>query len=1340
MAPKTQLPPSAFFTTLLHLLSQEQASEVQETTLLLSSTPPTTLARAGLAIVNLSIHTLRTGLGGRSVAELGLDPAVVYKDSKGELPEHGIRTGDIVRVGEMPKGTAKKKEVNELKGKGVEGVVTRVGQRAVWVALGKDGSGNDDVEEIPDGKLWLVKLANDVTYKRMNQTLTKLLKSPESSYTTLQRVLLGLSSPGTADVDQYKDMVFFDSTLNPSQQDAIRFALSSPELALIHGPPGTGKTYTLIELILQLLKQGQRVLVCGPSNISVDNIVERLALTSPSTPIVRLGHPARLLPSVVNHSLEVLTRTSEAAGIVNDVRKEMDEKQASIKKTRNGRERRAIYSDIKRLRKEYRERENKCIDGLVRGSKVVLSTLHGAGGRQVRDQEFDVVVIDEASQALEPQCWVPLIFGGSYVKKLVLAGDHLQLPPTVKSADNKDSKDEKKARIKILEDDLAKLSVKDGEVKAAKSWSLENTMFDRLLATHGSGIKRLLNTQYRMHEKIMRFPSEELYEGKLVAAESVKARLLKDLPYEVEESEDSIEPLVFFDTQGGDFPEKTEEDAGGQVHKSTLLGDSKSNEMEAAVVGMHVKNLVEAGVRDEDIAVVTPYNAQLSLLSSMLKEKYPNIELGSVDGFQGREKEAVVVSLVRSNAEKEVGFLAEKRRLNVAMTRPKRHLCVIGDSETVSRGSPFLKRWMKFLEDNADLRISSILLMVSTKRKMAFFQPNDWHEGEVAIHKRTHSDRFDNPTTPFLAPRYGNWIQRYPLMAIGTLDDEDRPWCTVWGSDQLPIAQPVAQSVMGVRTTVDASFDPVVQAIYQGQDDGEVFRAEGKGRLMSALSIHLEERSRVKLAGAVIAGALTASELIGEKAEAQGNSKAGKSGELQLVVKIDQSLGNCPKYLNKKHIVAHTPSPKLISESTHLTPKAIDLVHNADLFFIASAHKHEDMDCNHRGGAPGFIRVTNPENPGEPSTIVWPEYSGNNLYQTLGNLESTPHAGLVIPDFETGDVLYVTGDTETLFGADASKVIAKSTLAVKLRITGARFVENGLPFRGKLVEDSSQGRSPYNPRIRYLTTEKADEFGKTPGESVPTTAKLLKKTKLTPTITRYRFSLLDPTVFGPWKPGQYVAMDLSAEMDMGYSHMRDDDPSSLNDDYIRTFTVSSIPNSLGVHGEEFEVTVRTVGHVTKWLEWQRDGMCEIGIRGFGGEFVFEPNKRNAFVAAGIGITPLLGQMGDLDLEKLKICWSVGIRDVGLPLDILTQYPLLKDSDTTICLTGDESLLDADDMTKLQKLIDTGVKIQRRRIAREDLAPWEAEVDNWYLCTAPAMRKQVQEWLPGTVVNFENFDY
>ncbi|TQS31744.1 hypothetical protein Golomagni_07968, partial [Golovinomyces magnicellulatus] len=322
----------------------------------------------------------------------------------------------------------------------------------------------------------------------------------------------------------------------------------------------------------------------------------------------------------------------------------MDAKQASIKKTKSGKERRQIYMDLKELRKEYRERERKCVENLVKGSKVVLATLHGAGGYQLRNDEFDVIIIDEASQALEAQCWVPLLSA----KKAVCAGDHLQLPPTIKSLNSKE-----------------KTKLKDVGVTPIKGVTLETTLFDRLLALHGPSIKRMLTTQYRMNEKIMRFPSDELYDSKLIAADSVKDRLLKDLDYEVADTEDTNEPLVFIDTQGGDFPERNEDDDKDDPKKgkASLYGESKSNEMEASLVKQHVSQLVEAGVRPEDIAVVTPYNAQLGVLAP-LKEKFSGIELGSVDGFQGREKEAVIVSLVRSNAEGEVGFLGEKRRLN----------------------------------------------------------------------------------------------------------------------------------------------------------------------------------------------------------------------------------------------------------------------------------------------------------------------------------------------------------------------------------------------------------------------------------------------------------------------------------------------------------------------------------------------------------------------------------------------------------------------------------------------------------------------------------------------------
>ncbi|KAH6862608.1 DNA helicase-like protein [Alternaria alternata] len=617
MPKSTDIP--SFAASQLTLLDAELQAELSETNALLSSHTPTALSRAGLAILNLNVSSIRTGLGGKTVVELGLDSAVVAKGEKPDIPEHGIRVGDIVAVQDQPSGSAKKTEKKELEKKGAEGVVLRVRRENVEIVLDKEDA------DVPTGsKLWIVKLANDVTYKRMNQTMSRLQKLGDQEYTPFMRVLFGQASPTPLPSDlndplnPLHKLEWNDPGLNDSQKEAIKFALASREVALIHGPPGTGKTHTLIELILQLLKQKLRLLVCGPSNISVDNIVERLA--SHKVPMVRLGHPARLLPSVLNHSLDVLTRTSEAAALVQDVRKEMDEKQSSIRKTRNAKERRQIYTELKELRQEYREREKGCVNNLVTGSKVVLATLHGAGGFHLKGQEFDVVIVDEASQALEAQCWVPLLWVKA--SKLVLAGDHLQLPPTIKSLNSNQTKVAKKDAKKSIGKDTR--AGEDNAEKAAgkpiDGMTLETTLFDRLLALHGPSIKRMLTTQYRMHEKIMRFPSDELYDSKLIAADFVKDRLLKDLKYDVEDTEDTQEPLVFWDTQGGDFPEKLEDEGViGKGGKGMSLGDSKSNEAEAALVKMHVGNLINAGVKAEDIAVVTPYNAQVRVSLTLVQ-------------------------------------------------------------------------------------------------------------------------------------------------------------------------------------------------------------------------------------------------------------------------------------------------------------------------------------------------------------------------------------------------------------------------------------------------------------------------------------------------------------------------------------------------------------------------------------------------------------------------------------------------------------------------------------------------------------------------------------------------
>ena len=304
----------------------------------------------------------------------------------------------------------------------------------------------------------------------------------------------------------------------------------------------------------------------------MDNLCERLSPLG--IPLVRLGHPARLLPSVLSHSLDALTRSSDQGMLLRDARDDVDKAFAKISKTRSGRERKEIYNEIKLLRKEVRVREKKCIDDVIRTSKVHLATLHGSGGRELFGKSWDVVIIDEASQALEAQSWIPLV----NAKKLILAGDHLQLPPTVKSA-----------------------------VKGKIS-PLETTLFDRMIEMYGKRCMRMLTVQYRMNEEINAFPSKTLYGGKLVAAESVAKRRLVDLD-EVEETENTSQAVVFVDTQGGEFPESTPEG-----DESPLLGESKRNEGEARIVKAMTKDLVNAGVLPSNIAVITPYNAQVSLV------------------------------------------------------------------------------------------------------------------------------------------------------------------------------------------------------------------------------------------------------------------------------------------------------------------------------------------------------------------------------------------------------------------------------------------------------------------------------------------------------------------------------------------------------------------------------------------------------------------------------------------------------------------------------------------------------------------------------------------------------
>ncbi|TKA72509.1 hypothetical protein B0A55_07027 [Friedmanniomyces simplex] len=619
---------------------------------------------------------------------------------------------------------------------------------------------------------------------------------------------------------------------------------------------------------------------------------------------------------------------------------------------------------------------------------------------------------------------------------------------------------------------------------------------------------------------------------------------------------------------------------------------------------------------------------------------------------------------------------------------------------------------------------------------MEFYQDMPWHDGEIKMQQLMRVPSMDNPTVPALSPQLAHHLQVAPLIAIGTLDQQGRPWTTLWGGEK-GLARSLGGGIAGFRTPVTGRHDPVVEELVGKEATGEVVKEAGRGRMIAGLTIDLETRKRVKLYGRMIAGALSRRE-----DEVTGHEKV--VAEIQLVLKIEQSIGNCPKYLNRKHIVPTFARPELISDTPQLSQRARDLISKADLFFLSSSRPDQDMDTNHRGGPPGFMRVVSNGSDSEPASMAWPEYSGNRMYQTLGNRTINPRCGICVPDFETGDMLYITGTTQIYTGKDANAFLPRSNLCIHLTITAARFVANALPFRG--TEGQS---SPYNPTVRYLSSEHKPASQATDNNQQQQ-ALLLTQTNLTPTISRFRFSLANATAH---TAGQYVTLDFSQYLNIGYSHMRDDDPRSLNDDFVRTFTVSSPPGDppnpvLRLKDDEFEITVRNVGVVTDFL-FKHDGAqgkdrcraseLEVSLKGFGGEFeVKQIGGEDVvyFVAAGIGITPLLPSFGSLDLARLRLVWTVRAGDVGLVMDTLAMYSDLAKS-LTLFVTG---CAESGGCEFLGELRETGAMVHLRRLQKGDLVGDDDGVSTYYVCTSVPMRKQVEEWLPAKRVVFEDFNF
>ncbi|PVU95491.1 hypothetical protein BB561_001785 [Smittium simulii] len=674
------------------LLQKEFDCELQELEFLQKNYSTKFLQKYGLALAGLRLTGVKSGLGGKEI--LTLEPLVTGN----KLAANQFKTGDVVElnnIGDKAK-TAQGQDSNKSK---ISGIVIRITDYKILISTDQEFPAEwKDICSV-------VKLANEVSFKRMIKAVVGLKNrasdNNRNNLTQLEHVLLGQTQPAfNSDKNIQKILTgnndgFYSNSLNDSQKQAVKMSLLASDLALVHGPPGTGKTSTLIEIILQLNAQNLSILVCGPSNISVDNIAEKLV--EKKIQCIRVGHPARLLDSVLEKSLDYACRYSESGSIIRDIRKELDENLSKLKKVKHRAEKFKIYEEIKLLRKELKKRESTVISNILDKTPIILSTLNGCASKNLNNRDFDVVIIDEAGQALEAECWIAASKG----KKLILAGDHLQLPPTVKSEESNIQGDD---YTKTLAKNKPQTRENLPKIEKYLKIGLQYTMFERLIDMYGDKIVKTLTVQYRMHEDIVKFSSTKLYKSQVTSDKNNSEHLLIDLE-NVGDTDETLIPLVFLDTVSNDeFLESNESNDVTNIKSLLCDNNSKLNTGEVELVKNYVDLLVKSGLKESDIAVISPYNAQVHSIRLLLNSTYPTLEVGSVDGFQGREKEAIIISLVRSNDDGQVGFLSDYRRINVAITRARRHLCIIGNSETLSNRNRFLKELCEYMSDTGELR------------------------------------------------------------------------------------------------------------------------------------------------------------------------------------------------------------------------------------------------------------------------------------------------------------------------------------------------------------------------------------------------------------------------------------------------------------------------------------------------------------------------------------------------------------------------------------------------------------------------------------------------------------
>jgi len=532
----------------------------------------------------------------------------------------------------------------------LEGVISHQSGNKLKITLRTD--------ELPDwsrdGKLGVDVLFDNNSYDEMQQALkTAAAPFDKAEDGRLVKILTGEMAPSF----NTTAFTYPIPKLNTMQQQAVEKILTASELAIVHGPPGTGKTTTLVQAVKALIKQDhEQILVVAPSNTAVDLLTEKL--DAEGLNVLRVGNPARVSERLMALTLDSKMASHSGMKEIRNLKKQANEyKQMAHKYKRNfGRaeqeQRKALFNEAYKIMKEVGNIETYVTEDLISKAQVITATLVGANHYTVRGRKYHTVVIDEAGQALEPACWIPLL----KAKKVVFAGDHCQLSPTIKST----------------------IAARNG---------LSTTLLEKSVVLHPEAVV-LLEEQYRMHEQIMGYSSKVFYNDKLQAHESVARHIL--FPGDA--------PLAFIDTAGCGFEEKNE-------------GTSSTNPEEAVFLLKHLTQMAEQftlqapGIEFPSVGIISPYKQQVYLLKELLLNSpdlqvhADKINVNTIDSFQGQERDVIYISLTRSNAEGTIGFLADTRRMNVAMTRARKKLVVIGDSATLSR-SQFYADFITYAEGN----------------------------------------------------------------------------------------------------------------------------------------------------------------------------------------------------------------------------------------------------------------------------------------------------------------------------------------------------------------------------------------------------------------------------------------------------------------------------------------------------------------------------------------------------------------------------------------------------------------------------------------------------------------